>query len=483
MSGDFRAGFDDLMSEIDVPSLPVTGELPSWLTGGLLRNGPARFTVGGQRYNHWFDGLAMLHRFGFDEGQVSYRNRFLASENYLRDKVTNKRQYDQFATNPPRTLWQKLVDTLYFPLQFGNNQLVNIDRLDGNWAALGETVTQLAIDPDTLATKGALKWRHWMLSMVTSAHPVRDEARRAVFNYDSRVLPFFSRYKVWRLDDGSNDRKVIASIPVSKPAYMHSFGSSENYLIFVEMPFRVNPWGMFFGAFTGVPFIENFKWSGGDAKFTVVSKDSGEVTGSFHAPGFFAFHHVNAVEDGEGAIALDIVTYPDAEVIERTYFKALFAEDGGALPASHLVRYEVPIRGDGALMPPRQLAAPAFEMPVMHPGLHGKPYRYVYGYGFDAPGDFNDRLYKVDTAASPADAVQEWHVPGCYPSEPIFVPRPSASAEDDGVVLSVIFDANAGSTFLLVLDGTSFTELARAAVPHAIPYGLHGRYVGKEDAE
>ena len=479
MSGDFRAGFADLLSEIDVADLAVNGEVPTWLAGSLLRNGPARFCVGGLRYNHWFDGLAMLHRFGFDGGKVSYRNRFLASENWVRVRATDKRQYDQFASNPRRNLWQKIVDTLYFPLQTGNNQLVNIGRLGDSWLALGETVTQLAIDPDTLATRGPFKWRDWLLSMITTAHPVRDDNRRAVFNCDSLVLPFLSRYKIWRLDDGSRSRRVIASLPVARPAYMHSFGASENYLILAEMPMRVNPWAMFFGAFTGVPFIENFHWSADDVKFTIIAKDSGDVTGTFHAPAFFAFHHVNAVEDGEGAISLDIVTYPDMAIITRTYFTALFGADGGALPASHLVRYQVPIRGEGALMPPRRLAAPAFEMPALHPRLQGRPYRFVYGYGFDAPGNFNDRLFKIDLSASAGESIRHWHAPGCYPSEPIFVPRPGATAEDDGVILSVVFDADAGASFLIVIDAASFTEVARAAVPHAIPYGLHGTFVEK----
>lgn len=480
MSGDFRAGFAELLDETDVPSLPISGEVPAWLAGRLLRNGPARFIVGGQRYNHWFDGLAMLHRFGFEAGRVSYRNRFLASENYVRVRATNRRLYDQYATNPPRNLWQKFIDTLYFPLQFGNNQLVNIGRLDDGWAALGETVTQLAIDPDTLETRGPIKWRNWLLSMITTAHPVRDDSRRTVFNCDSLVLPFLSRYRFWRSDDGSHSRQVIASLPVARPAYLHSFGASENYLILVEMPFRINPWAMFFGAVTGIPFIENFHWTGEDAKFTVVAKDSGAVTGTFHAPAFFAFHHVNAVEDGEGAITLDIVAYRDTEVIDRTYFKALLGPDGGSLPASHLMRYQVPIRGAGALMPPQQLAAPAFEMPVMHPRLLGKPYRFVYGYGFDRPGNFNDRLFKFDLSSSATEPVRHWHVPGCYPGEPVFVPRPEASGEDDGVILSVVFDAGSDSSFLLIIDATSFTEVARAAVPHAIPYGLHGTFAARE---
>ena len=67
-------------------------------------------------------------------------------------------------------------------------------------------------------------------------------------------------------------------------------------------------------------------------------------------------------------------------------------------------------------------------------------------------------------------------------ARPVFVPRPGATEEDDGVVLSVVLDATAEppETFLLVLDARSFTELARATTPHPVPFGLHGAFVGGE---
>jgi beta-carotene 15,15'-monooxygenase len=49
-------------------------------------------------------------------------------------------------------------------------------------------------------------------------------------------------------------------------------------------------------------------------------------------------------------------------------------------------------------------------------------------------------------------------------------------AEDEGVVLSVALDTEAEHSWLLVLDGESFTERARAAIPHAIPFDFHGRF-------
>lgn len=46
-----------------------TGQIPPWLQGTLLRNGPGMHTVGESTYNHWFDGLALLHSFAIRDGE------------------------------------------------------------------------------------------------------------------------------------------------------------------------------------------------------------------------------------------------------------------------------------------------------------------------------------------------------------------------------------------------------------------------------
>ena len=58
----------------------------------------------------------------------------------------------------------------------------------------------------------------------------------------------------------------------------------------------------------------------------------------------------------------------------------------------------------------------------------------------------------------------------------MFVSRPGATGEGDGVLLSVVLDGAAGATFLLVLDAQSLDEVGRARVPHHIPFGFHGQY-------
>ena len=47
-----------------------------------MRVTPALLEVGDRRLDHWFDGLAMLNRFGFADGRVSYGSRFIESRAY-----------------------------------------------------------------------------------------------------------------------------------------------------------------------------------------------------------------------------------------------------------------------------------------------------------------------------------------------------------------------------------------------------------------
>jgi len=84
-----------------------------------------------------------------------------------------------------------------------------------------------------------------------------------------------------------------------------------------------------------------------------------------------------------------------------------------------------------------------------------------------------DRIVRADVAERTST---EWHEPDCWPGEPVFVGRPGAREEDDGVLLSVVLDGRRDTSFLLVLDATTLTELARAEVPHHIPFSFHGRF-------
>src|SRR6185295_18227171 len=93
-------GFSSLRQTGEQQELRVSGNLPAWLTGTLLRTGPALFEIGQQSYRHWFDGLAMLHRFSFRENRVLYTNRFLESQSFRKAQEQQRIVVREFGTDP-----------------------------------------------------------------------------------------------------------------------------------------------------------------------------------------------------------------------------------------------------------------------------------------------------------------------------------------------------------------------------------------------
>ena len=62
------------------------------------------------------------------------------------------------------------------------------------------------------------------------------------------------------------------------------------------------------------------------------------------------------------------------------------------------------------------------------------------------------------------------------PGEVFFIPRPGAEAEDDGVLVTVVFDGEQSRSYLLLLDGQTFTEVNRSYLPFKVPFSFHGNW-------
>jgi carotenoid cleavage dioxygenase-like enzyme len=250
---------------------------------------------------------------------------------------------------------------------------------------------------------------------------------------------------------------------------------SERYLVLAEFPLRVNPLRL---ALSGKPFITNYRWKPeARTQFTVIDKSTGSIVARASAAPCFAFHHVNAYE-GDGAVWVDLLAYPDAGIIENLQLERLRAGLSVRL-ASTLTRFRVPLGSANANDIEHQiLCSTAFELPRIDYQRHaGKPYRFVWGVTQSGPESFLDRIVKVEIeGAAAASHVISWGEPGCFAGEPVFVPRPDGVSEDDGVVLSVVLDATRRVSFLLVLNASDLSEVARAEVPHHIPFGFHGNY-------
>ncbi len=467
MTNPTRIGFEQTDQEIVLDSLPVSGQIPAWLRGTLIRNGPGTFNVGRQRYRHWFDGLAMLHKFTFDQGRVGYANKFLEGRAYRAARESGRIAYSEFATDPCRSLFGRAMAV--FSPKITDSAKVSIAKIADRFLALAETPIQVEFDPETLAAAGVYTYEAGPTGQMTTVHPQFDFDRAEVFNVVTRYHRL-SHYNIYKIS-GAGAPQRVGAVPVHEPAYMHSFGMTQNYVILAEFPLVVNPLRLLLWL---RPYIENFRWKPErGTPFWVVNRHTGEIVGRYESDPFFAFHHVNAFEQG-GELVLDIVAYPDPGILE-TYYLHRLEEESLELPFGNLRRYRLPLTGRAVTY--ETISDVCMELPQFdYTRLNMQAgYRYVYSVSLHPQHrqGFYNQLVKVNVHTG---AVRAWFEPNCYPGEPIFVRSPGATGEDDGVILSVVLDTARGTSFLLVLDARSFEERARAVIPHPILFGYHGAY-------
>jgi beta,beta-carotene 9',10'-dioxygenase len=459
-------GFRSLENEIRVKELPLEGKLPNWLQGSLIRTGPAKWEVGEQAMRHWFDGFAMLHRFGFANGRVSYANRFLETRAYRAAQEDGEIVYSEFATDPCRSLFSRIF-SLFSP-KISDNANVNLVELGERFIAMTETPIPVEFDPETLATAGVAYEAPGILS---TAHPHLDRATGGMLNYAAKLGPK-NRYRFFRIGPSVSKPELVSDLPVREPAYMHSFGLTERWLVLAEFPFVVNPISI---PLSGRPYIENFRWKPErGTRLTLVDRSTGEATGPFEADPCFAFHHVNSFEQ-DGEIVVDVCAYEDAAIISDLYMENLRA--GAPIAEPELRRFRIRPEA-GTVDSERLLDDGWLELPRINYGrCNERPYRYVWGVR-DAGSGWLDAIVRADLESR---TTTTWTANGCYPGEPVFLPAPGATGEDEGVLLSVVFDSGTGNSFLLVLDAATLGELARADAPHCIPYGFHGQFAAERE--
>lgn len=467
----YEVGFDDLTEELPPTSLEVTGELPEWLSGGLVRVTPAQKDFGARSVSHWFDGAAMLHRFGISAGEVVYSNRFL-NTGFRRDALASGGKSIQgFATDPCRTLFQRVQSVFRQPA--ADNTNVNLSRLGDEHIAMTETPLAICFDPETLATTGA-DTAAGALGQVTTAHPHHDPLRGELVNFTVQMGPK-SRYRVYGRGGSNAEPREIATMPTQEPAYMHSFALTERYALLIENPLVVQPVRLIVGmTLKAESFISQYCWKPElGLRITALDRETGEVAGRWKCAPGFVFHTINAF-DRDSEIVLDVCLYEDASIIDALTTERLLDDDATFQDTSapRATRFELPLNGDEAISAVISDEID-FELPRINYRAHNaRPYKYAYGNAASGAPFIKD-IVKLDVETGEH---LSWGAADHWAGEPVFVPAPDAQAEDDGVLLSVVLDAAAQRSYLLVLDARDLSEIARAQAPHTVPFGFHGQF-------
>ncbi|PNI40674.1 BCO2 isoform 12, partial [Pan troglodytes] len=122
-------------------------------------------------YNHWFDGMALLHQFRMAKGTVTYRSKFLQSDTYKANSAKNRIVISEFGTlalpDPCKNVFERFMSRFELPAMTDNTN-VNYVRYKGDYYLCTETNFMNKVDIETLEkTEKLLPGRYYSKPFVT----------------------------------------------------------------------------------------------------------------------------------------------------------------------------------------------------------------------------------------------------------------------------------------------------------------------------
>ncbi|MGK7889029.1 MAG: carotenoid oxygenase family protein [Leptolyngbyaceae cyanobacterium] len=474
---DWQQGYRSQPNEYDYWIDEIDGAIPPELSGTLFRNGPGLLDVHGQRVHHPFDGDGMVCAIAFRNGRAHFRNRFIRTEAYVSEQKAGKMLYRGiFGTQKPGGWLANIFD-----IRLKNIANTQVIYWGGKLLALWEAAKPHRLDPQTLDTLGIDTLDGVLQSGATfAAHPWVDPAC-TVDNGNPCLVNFSveqglsSKITIYELSPaGTVLRQKSHNVPGF--CFLHDCAITPNYVIFFQNPVSYNP----------LPFVLGLKGAGQclrtqsdqPTKVILIPRHRPDPMITLDAPTGFIFHHVNAFEQ-KGNVVVDSVRYD--QLLTEIETDDFLETDFDQVPPGTLTRFHLDL--DNNQVEQTTLDSRPCEFPTVHPDYVGQSHRYIYIAATHKPtGNAPlQAIWKVDLGASGQQVVDQqlWSAaPRGFVGEPVFVPRPNGEAEDDGWVLTLVFNAERGNSELVILDARDLNAgpVAVLRLKHHIPYGLHGTF-------
>ena len=507
IAGVFTTATAEVLQETTLT--PSYGSVPAWLCGSYVKQSASKFEEKSRHLTHTFDGFGKILRYKFyGNGTVSLRSNFLRSNFYNVSVATGDICPSRLlgTTIPHEPNGKALTDNCT------DNFNVNVAEIAGNIVLTSDYTSAKGVgkvlnvnDMTTVPHVWNDTWTHYF-DKITAAHPQR-LANGDTVNFVMRINPLaiagMGKHSiiVYRVDHITNQRDQIATIKVKKLPYIHSFTVTQNYVVLAAAPFT---WELA-KIMAAKPVMSSLQWSPEDgADLYVVGLATGKVS-QHTTDAFFAFHHVNGFEDG-AFIYMDLLannmstgSVPSSGLTIHNMLNATIRDK--LQESAEYRRYKIPLSGresaDGILSHVNYTSFPltgadgrkyaTVELPRINAKKNTEKHCYWYAWAPHAGGSekFADTaIIKVDICrgASSKSNVIPWFVEGHFPSEPIFVSAPNPSSEDDGVILSSIFDGIKGANYLAIIDAktmkTVSTLYCQDDWAHLMSFGIHGSFFG-----
>ncbi|MCL2933192.1 MAG: carotenoid oxygenase family protein [Trichodesmium sp. MAG_R03] len=447
--------FAPIKDEITADNLKVIGELPPDLSGMFVRNGPnPQFNPIGEY--HWFDGDGMLHGVRIANGKASYRNRYVRTNKFQLEKQEGKALWPGFLEpSPPENVQRTNTNTANTALVYHANHFYAL------WEGSGGAPYHIKLpELDTIREQ---TFNNKLKSPFT-AHPKVDAVTgEMIFFGYSVAQPPFLEYGIV-----SATGELLRTIPIKLPVgvMMHDFAITENYSIFFDLPMTFRPERINKNQFPLMFELET------PSRFGIIPRyGNSEEVRWFETPACFIWHTLNAYEEGDEVVLLACRVNSTNIFVTNESDRLPDAD----IPSLHCWRFNLKTGG----VKEEKLDDVASEFPRVNEKLLGRKTRYGYSARMEAakiPLAFDALIkYDLDTGKSETHEFGK----GRYGGESVFAPRLNASREDDGWLLTYVYDENTQTSELVVVNAQDMSgeTVARVIIPQRVPYGFHAAWV------
>jgi carotenoid cleavage dioxygenase-like enzyme len=423
--------------ERTITDLKVTGSLPAELDGRYVRNGSNPFTGTSE---HAFFGDGMVHGVRLSDGRAEwYRNRYVQTP---------------FIANPDLNILDPAVAVDMTASKANTHVIGHAGRI----LALEEAHLPYVLDGE-LGTVGPTDFGGALASQFT-AHPricpVTGEL--LAFGY-SAFEPYLRYYRI------SADGVMVQNedITVGGPTMMHDFNITRNHIVFMDLPAVFDLEAAMRGEMP-IHWDENYP-----SRLGVLPRNGTDADVRWYDINpCYVFHAMNAYEDGE-KIVLDVARLPH-----------IWRDSMNDFPPEVLWRFTIDtVTGR---VHEEQVDDHPGGFPRVADSVVGLPHRYGYMMGlpedpsYEAAARSMGTLVKYDrqTGERSEIVLGIGHVPG----EPVFVPADGGVNEDDGYLMTFVYDADTDSSRYVVMDAATMddTPIASIELPR-IPFGFHGSWI------
>ena len=428
--------FAPVADEVDAQPLMIEGELPSWLNGTYVRNGPNRVNS-----DHILMGDGMVHSVKFESGApVLFRNRYVQT---------------------PR-----LGQTDWLPPSLRDNDSnIGLVYHHGRLLSLGELGLPFELDCHSLTTLGPYDFGGALQTAMTGHPKIDARTGELLFFGYSFVRPELTFYSV----DHTGAITQTTPVELRQPTLIHDFSITDNYAVFYDAP-------MFFDRRMALQGDHlPLRWHPEEgARIGLVSRTAADSDVKwFDIDVGFIFHTVNAFENTEGHVVFDVIRYPE------------MWKGGAGNFNTHSVLWRYIIDPEVGVISETQMNDRIVELPAIHDkwvgqdAEHAFMLRYEHSFGY-APIPLNDGLSKVNL--NDGTEVSFETPKGVALEEPCYITAPEGSNED-GVILSFAYELENDKSEMWAFDPNDIETgpIAKIELPQRVPFGLHGTFIPYED--